>query len=172
MKRWVYLLLLSALLVACRPQERVEIAERPLLPLERLVLAGGVVWVRAPFHTHDRQYPLVGYNTIGEPEYHVYDVVMFPTDVYVVMPDETETPLVFLARSPHGGCILQWQADDEHLVDSCYGSRFALSGEYVFGPAQRHLDRLPSEVRDGVIWVRNEVIYGEEHGQIYVEPYR
>ena len=160
-------LLLLFLFIACLPPSRPEITAYPLYPVEQLAMEQGVVWVRGPFRTYDARYPLVSRSTTSEPETKIYQEVMFPTDVYVVFKEEMETPLVFLARSPHGGCILRWRPEDQQLADPCYGSIFTLQGEYILGPSPRHLDRLPSEVRDGMIWVRNEIIYGEPHMKTY-----
>ncbi|MFZ1769518.1 MAG: hypothetical protein WAU00_09990 [Caldilinea sp.] len=164
MKRWMFLCALMILLTACTRPQTVEVMVQwqPLLPLEKLRPGNNVSPLRAPFATHDRQSPLVGYTAAGEIDYQIYDARLWPTDVIVVA-SEADAPLVFLARSPHGGCLLRWDSTEMRLSDPCSGSHFDLTGQYLSGPSPRHLDRLPSEVRDGMIWVRNEIIYGEPH---------
>ncbi|HQY91891.1 hypothetical protein [Caldilinea sp.] len=164
MKRWMFLCALTILLTACTRPQTVEVTVQwqPLLPLEKLRLARGVYPLRAPFATHDRQSPLVGYTAAGAIDYQIYDARLWPTDVIVVASEE-DAPLVFLARSPHGGCLLKVDFAEARLADPCYGSQFDLTGQYLRGPSPRHLDRMPSEVRDGMIWVRNEIVYGGPH---------
>lgn len=164
---WSLTLLLTACLRPAPPVNEPKIKLWPLAPVDYVVAQGGVISLRAPFRTRDRQYPLVSYQADGEREYREYDEFLWPTDVFVLAdpallaPDET--PRVFLARSPHGGCLLKWEYAEQSFSDPCYGSRFDATGRYISGPSPRHLDRLPSEVRVGVIWVRNEIIYGESH---------
>lgn len=163
MKGLLSFFFLIALLTSCNQQNSIVIKEQPLYPVDELLSRGGVVWVRAPFYVHDKQYPLVGYKADGEPEYQVYEVRTFPTDTYVVFSTAMDAPKVLLARSPHGGCILRWTEEENQFVDPCYGSIFDVSGKYISGPAQRDLDTLPSEVRDNLVWVRNEIQLGESH---------
>lgn len=58
-------------------------------------------------------------------------------------PVEVARQAVFLARSPHGSCLLRWDEAADEIEDPCYGSRFDMEGKYLFGPAPRDLDRLP-----------------------------
>src|SRR5690606_12553185 len=48
---------------------------------------------------------------------------------------------------------LTWIRTNERLEDPCWGTKFTLSGEYIEGPAQRHLDRYGYELRDGELVV-------------------
>lgn len=164
---WSLALLLAACLRPAPPASELEAEWRPLAPVDFVAAQGGVISLRAPFSTQDHQYPLVSYQADGEMEYSVYDELLWPTDVFVVADPALlapqEAPRVFLARSPHGGCLLKWEYAEQWFSDPCYGSRFDATGRYVSGPSPRHLDRLPSEVRAGVIWVRNEIVYGESH---------
>ncbi|MBE2240754.1 MAG: hypothetical protein IAE81_23405 [Caldilineaceae bacterium] len=161
MKRWILLCALTILLAACTRQQTVEatVQWQPLLPVDKLTAVNIIYPLRAAFATHDRQSPLVGYTAAGEVNYQLYDAMLWPTDTIVVA-SEQDAPLVFLARSPYGGCLLKYDFAEVRLSDPCSGSHFDLTGDYLSGPAPRHLDRLPSEVRDGMIWVRNEIIYG------------
>jgi hypothetical protein len=85
---------------------------------------------------------------------------LFPTDVYAIYRDGMESPWVFLARTPNTGCILHYDSEINAFRDPCSGSLFELDGTYLFGPSQQNLDKLPSEVKDGMLWIRNEIIYG------------
>lgn len=156
-------LVLFCLITACSLSRPIEMQDYPLLPVNHPSLERGVTWIRAPFRIHDQSYPLTTYTETGEIMYKEYDEILFPTDVYIVLMSGMTTPSVFLARSPHGGCIVEWRPDEELLVDPCFGSRFDLEGQYMWGPAQRDLDKLPSKIQNGMIWVRNEIIYGDPH---------
>lgn len=159
------LLILACFVGGCNTSSKVQVEEYPLFPTEQLqLIEGNVVMVRAPFRTQDSQYHLVSYDETGDPSSklsEVYDEVIFPTDVFVVSGQDEGRPIVFLARSPHGGCLLRWEQETSELIDPCFGSHFNLNGEYVKGPSRRHLDQLPSDVRNGMIWVKNEIVYGE-----------
>lgn len=115
----------------------------------------------APLHVHDQRYPMITYTAQGEREHRLYDEVIFPTHVIVTFNQEMEEPRVFLARSPHGGCLVAWNNELNTLTDPCSGSQFTMQGEYQSGPSPRNLDELPGEVRDNILWVRSEIIYGE-----------
>ena len=93
----------------------------------------------------------------------LYDEVIFPTDVTIVFSEATQTLFVFLRRSPHGGCLLSWDPDNSWLHDPCFGSKFNMSGQYISGPSRRSLDQLPATIRNGIVWVSPQVIYGEMH---------
>jgi hypothetical protein len=161
MKLIIVFLLLLALSGCARGQEPEPAEEIPLIPVALVTQTGGIWPLRAPLHVHDPSYPLTRWTAEGERVSETYDLTLFPTDTLVIFTDEMTAPLVFLARSPHGGCLVQWNAERQEFVDPCYGSRFALTGERVEGPAQRGLDRLPSEVRDNMIWARGMMIPGE-----------
>ena len=103
--------------------------------------------------------PIVGYTAGGEPDYQVYNEVVFPTDVWIVLDDGIIR--TFLARSPHGGCFILWDEEKQYFHDPCYGSRFTEDGKYIEGPAQRDLDQLPARMENGMIWITNEIVYGE-----------
>jgi menaquinol-cytochrome c reductase iron-sulfur subunit len=66
------------------------------------------------------------------------------------------TPLVFSPICPHLGCRVRWDSGSGHFECPCHGSVFAADGAVVAGPAPRSLDPLPSEVRDGTLFVRWE----------------
>lgn len=154
------LLLAAAALAACTapPPER---RATPLIPIEEVTQAGGVTWRRAPFHVRDSHLQLAVYDAQGQIHMQTEVADLFPTDVLIVYDAATQQPSVFLRRSPHGGCLLNWDATNQRFEDPCYGSQFDRNGNYVSGPSPRNLDRLQAAVRDNMIWVINEVLYGE-----------
>ncbi|MEZ4679989.1 MAG: Rieske (2Fe-2S) protein [Caldilineaceae bacterium] len=119
--------------------------------------------MRAPLHVQDAKYPLFGYTADGERTSSYVNEILFPTDVIIVFKPGMSTPTVFLARSPHGGCLLLWHPADLKFEDPCFGSRFDLEGNYWSGPSPRALDKLPSTVRGNMLWVKGEIIYGKSH---------
>ena len=156
------LLIVLLLLNACvKPVQAVE--EIPLAPLSWLVETGEVIPLRAPLHVHDTRYHLVGYTAEGERTSSYGNEILFPTDVIIVFKRGMRTPTVFLARSPHGGCLLLWRPDDMQFEDPCFGSRFDSEGKYWSGPSPRGLDQLPATVRGKMLWVKGELIYGKSH---------
>ena len=63
-------------------------------------------------------------------------------------------------------CTVGWQAENKSFLCPCHDTRFAESGELQSGPAERGLDPLPIEVRDGrlqLTWIRYKLdIKGRE----------
>ena len=135
----------------------------PFAPVDWVIEAGGVVRRSLPIHLHHERFRLDSFRADGTMQLATYDELLFPVDVYLVYYSDTQIARAFLGRSPHGGCLLTYVADKSVFEDPCYGSRFDLTGAYQVGPAQRGLDQLPAEVHDQMIWVKNELIHGEEH---------
>ena len=75
--------------------------------------------------------------------------------VWVVRKSETEAT-VFSPICPHLGCRYDWDPADSLFKCPCHASVFRLDGTVVAGPAERPLDTLPAEVRDGVLYVEWE----------------
>lgn len=159
MKVWIPLFCLF-FVMACRQPSGAEIKEYPFLPMELFEQQGAIQARRVPMHTFDRKYRSITYTANGEIRAAHAATALFPTDVLVVYLDGMEAPQVFLGRSPKSGCILQFNDEENVFDDPCHGSTFALDGTYINGPAEQDLDELPSEVRDGMLWLRNEIIYG------------
>jgi len=155
------LLLIGVLLASCGPQRSTLDAEVPLVPVEFVTQGGGVINWRAPLHVSDAQLQLAQFTDTGERTMRSYDEVTFPTDVTVVFSEEFPVATVFLRRSPHGGCLLLWDPDNNWIHDPCFGSKFDLTGQYISGPSRRNLDQLPATVREGIIWVTSQIAYGE-----------
>lgn len=61
------------------------------------------------------------------------------------------------AVCPHLGCAVGWQPDKKSFLCACHNSVFGENGEKGSGPAERALDPLPIEVKDGrlrLTWIR------------------
>jgi menaquinol-cytochrome c reductase iron-sulfur subunit len=61
------------------------------------------------------------------------------------------------AVCPHLGCAVGWQPEKKSFLCACHNSVFGENGEKGSGPAERSLDPLPIEVKDGrlrLTWVR------------------
>ena len=54
---------------------------------------------------------------------------------------------------PHLGCGYAWDRGEKHFKCPCHGSVFDASGQVLGGPAPRPLDRLPSKVENGRLFV-------------------
>jgi Rieske Fe-S protein len=124
---------------------------------------GGVIKIRAALHVEDTQLQLIEYDANGERQMRLYSEVVFPTDVMVAYFETTESVAVYLRRSPHGGCLILWDSEENRFDDPCFGSKFDRNGRYISGPSPRNLDQLTASIRDGIVWVRADVIYGEFH---------
>ena len=159
----ICLFAIGLLLSSCSKVQETQQREIPLVSLEFVIQAGGVVNLRAPLHINDTNLLLAEYDARGDLRMQYYNEVTFPTDVIVVYTAANQAVSVYLRRSPQGGCLLLWDSENSWIHDPCFGSRFDQSGQYKFGPSPRNLDQLPAELRDGIVWVGAEVIYGEPH---------
>jgi Rieske Fe-S protein len=135
----------------------------PAIPVEKVVELGGVVRISLPIKIRHTHFQYSYYDEYGETKWDTKDVELFPTDVFVYYDPDNQIGRVFLARSPHMGCLLNWRSDTHKFEDPCTGSRFAIDGTYESGPSPRSLDELPAELRDGMIWINKEVTYGQGH---------
>jgi nitrite reductase/ring-hydroxylating ferredoxin subunit len=157
------LILFLALMTSCGGQSQRQADSVPLVPLEFFAQGESVIPWRAPLRIKDTQLQMLHFDASGNRALRSYDGLVFPVDLMIVNSKETQTAMVFLRRSPHGGCLLLWNSVDLRFDDPCFGSRFDLSGNYLSGPSPRALDQLPASIRDGMIWVTPEIIYGETH---------
>jgi hypothetical protein len=163
LRSFFYLIPLLALLASACTSAVVPAAEIPLAPIDWIRSSGGVVPMRAPVAIVDHRYAYLSYNAAGTPAWVVERVTLYPVDVFVVFTEGMDSPIVLLARAPQGDCLVSWNHEGQFFEEPCYGSRFSLEGDFWSGPSPRSLDRLPSEIRDGVIWIRAEIIYGKEN---------
>ncbi len=153
----------ARLLCACNAGKDAFDQQIPLVPVEYAASVRGAVPWRAPLHVQDSRLQLAEFDEAGQRQMRSYAEAVFPTDVLIVYSEAAQSVVVFLRRSPHGGCLLTWDAEQSLIVDPCFGSKFDLAGAYKSGPAQRSLDRLPASIREGMVWVGSQVIYGEPH---------
>lgn len=147
-------------LTACRS---ITTSNVPVIPVKNVADSGGVVRISLPITIHHSHFQYIYYDEQGSSKWETKAVEIFPTDVFISYASDSQTVSVFLARSPHMGCLMNWNLEMQTFEDPCFGSRFALDGSYESGPAPRSLDELPAEIKDGMIWVKNEVVYGQDH---------
>jgi len=157
------LILIAALLISCAGVSQNQADEVPLIPVEFATQGDSVIPWRAPLQVRDTRLQMIQFDDSGDRQLRSFDEMVFPIDLMIVYAAEDQSASVFLRRSPHGGCLLLWDKVNSRLEDPCFGSRFDLTGQYISGPSPRDLDRLPTSVRDGIIWVTPEIIYGEAH---------
>lgn len=153
------LLLVSPALASCVSATQFGIYEIPAVPMNILERWDNRGRFRLPFAVYDQRFSIVVYNENGEPDLQVRNEMLFPADTWVVYKDSELK--VFLARSPHGGCLVFWDEDRNYFHDPCYGSKFTEEGEYIEGPASRNMDELPARIQNDIVWVTNQLIYGE-----------
>jgi len=67
--------------------------------------------------------------------------------------NEKGSIIAFTPKCPHLGCNVHWSSKEHAFLCPCHGSRFALNGQVIAGPAPRGLDTLPVRVRNGEIEV-------------------
>jgi cytochrome b6-f complex iron-sulfur subunit len=77
------------------------------------------------------------------------------TPIIFLVNDSEHGPLALYARDPHRfGCWVAWEESKRRFADPCGGSRYTQTGEYIYGPAPRGLDRFAVIVmNDGEVLV-------------------
>ena len=68
--------------------------------------------------------------------------------------DEKPTVLAWSAICSHLGCRIDWKDDLDAFFCPCHSSAWDESGTRTNEVAPRDMDRLETEVRDGVVWVK------------------
>jgi menaquinol-cytochrome c reductase iron-sulfur subunit len=63
---------------------------------------------------------------------------------------------VFSPICPHLGCHYNWDPQSQRFMCPCHGSIFTIDGQVAGGPAPRPLDTLPSEIKEGRLFVEWE----------------
>ena len=63
-------------------------------------------------------------------------------------------PMVVSATCTHLGCTVKWNPETTEFECPCHGGRFSELGEVLSGPPPAPLRRIPSQVRDGEIFVQ------------------
>ncbi len=66
---------------------------------------------------------------------------------------KSDEVLALLRRSPHLGCTIVWRPELGWFRDPCSGSTFAITGDYMSGPAPRGMDRYAVHLLDGRVFV-------------------
>jgi menaquinol-cytochrome c reductase iron-sulfur subunit len=69
------------------------------------------------------------------------------------MKQSDEQVTVYSPICTHLGCGYSWDKAEKHFKCPCHGSVFDTSGQVLAGPAPRSLDRLPSKVENGHLFV-------------------
>lgn len=64
--------------------------------------------------------------------------------------------VVYTPVCPHLGCQYSWDTLKARFACPCHASFWTIDGRLISGPAPRDLDTLPSEVQNGVLFVRWE----------------
>ena len=64
----------------------------------------------------------------------------------------------FSPACTHLGCLYRWQPAAHEFVCPCHGSRFAIDGAVLAGPASRPLDRYEVRLEGGKVWLRPEAL--------------
>lgn len=59
----------------------------------------------------------------------------------------------FSPRCTHLGCAYHWEENRQQFACPCHGSRFALDGRVLTGPAPRPLDRYEVKVEGERVWL-------------------
>jgi menaquinol-cytochrome c reductase iron-sulfur subunit len=62
----------------------------------------------------------------------------------------------FSPRCTHLACAYHWEGDRKQFVCPCHGSRFAIDGRVLAGPAPRPLDRYEVKVEGARVWLGSE----------------
>ena len=61
--------------------------------------------------------------------------------------------VVYSPMCTHLGCGYTWDAGDGRFECPCHLSKFSVNGDVIGGPAPRPLDRLPSRVENGRLFI-------------------
>ena len=69
------------------------------------------------------------------------DMIIIENDFFLA-PDP-EKPSAISRKCTHLGCRVNYSEKDDLLVCPCHGSRFAVGGKVLHGPAQKDLPELP-----------------------------
>ena len=94
-----------------------------------------------------RAFPVVSDQTdgwTGTPDVEVGVVYVRKTDDGVV---------AWNARCPHLGCLIEYKAEENHFLCPCHSSIFKNDGSRENEVSPRAMDSLPTEVRDGAVYV-------------------
>jgi hypothetical protein len=157
---------LMILLSGCYAAKVVKKEEIPVYPLKILkqydkgvFYKEGAISILIPLHLDDKQLRILRYNADGLLSQQAFDDITFPVQIWMIYNEPNVQ--VFLVRAPDSACPLQWHKEDEQFYDGCLGTKYARDGQYLDGPPTRALDELPVRIQGDMIWVSNQIIYGE-----------
>jgi cytochrome b6-f complex iron-sulfur subunit len=74
--------------------------------------------------------------------------------VLLVRNPENEKISAVNPKCTHQGCIVDWKADEKHLVCPCHGSKFDADGELLEGPATEPLPTYETKEEDDLVLVK------------------
>lgn len=69
----------------------------------------------------------------------------------LITPKEDATYLVVTAKCTHRGCVVGFHPLSREWRCPCHGSRFAVDGAVIEGPAERPLTTLPAHVEEDAV---------------------
>jgi nitrite reductase/ring-hydroxylating ferredoxin subunit len=128
--------------------------------LAGLALIATVMWFAVPTPPRDDFGPVSDFPPAEEPyevhaNNHIYFVVNFDGDLFVL---EAVSP------SADSTCRVLWVDSFSQFIEPCHGSKFTRTGEWIWGPAPRGMDRFGYTVEDGMLIVnRWQRIEGDPH---------
>lgn len=91
---------------------------------------------------------------VGEPEIFEHGDFVYVAQARAWVRREGEAIRAFDAVCPHLGCIVRQAEGLEGFYCPCHGSRFAVDGAPLQGPADKPLRELEAETGDGELLVR------------------
>ena len=137
------------------------------LGLLTALLLGMLVWYALP----RPEYLLAGELFDFSPDPTPSPIFQEGLSLYLV---NTGSELVAFDRhTPHHTRVLfEWAPMNHRFEDPLTGSRFALDGTWLLGPATRNLDRYPVTVEDGQIWIEtSRLMPGRSHQDYFFCAY-
>lgn len=81
------------------------------------------------------------------------------TSAWLVRVDEHNV-VAFNPACTHLACAYHWDDGQHEFVCPCHGSKFAIDGRVIAGPAPRPLDRYIAKIEDGKIRIGAQVEQG------------
>ena len=76
--------------------------------------------------------------------------------ILVIRPDSSRY-FALEGVSPVDGCLLQWDQESLRILSPCAHMEYDLRGDVVAGLSTRALTRYAVSVRDGVVYVSDEI---------------
>lgn len=73
------------------------------------------------------------------------------TNIYLVQ--SKEGLIVLSPVCTHLGCIVKWSDIKKEFLCPCHGGRYASDGRVIGGPPPAPLNRLPLEIREGIVYI-------------------